>query len=433
MGGKIEKSGAGMKRKADRDQIRRHNRSDILQALRRNGPTARIDLGQITGLSPATVTAITSDLLDQKLILSLESDEPKAHQSRGRPRTLLSLNPDAAFAVTIRISVNKIDLSLVNFAGDIAGEMRSQFDSSAADADNFPVTLIDTVGRFLQDAGVRSSDVREIGVAAQGVVETETGQVAWSPAFAGRKIPVMDPLHAAFGADCHISNDTNMITEALHWSDPARYSGTFAVIMLDYGVGMGLYLNDQLFSGASGTAAEFGHANHIPGGALCRCGKKGCVEAYLSDYALVRAASQLPETTDPASIEGGVQALATLIKRAGSGDEKALMAFSEAGRVLGYGIARVIAMIDPKRVVLTGAAVRAFAFMEKGMWDGLEEAIVQDLRNNFSLDVMPWNEDFIRSGLIAQTMERLDKDFQGAAPEEEQVQVQNRDSLAGAP
>lgn len=72
-------------------------------------------------------------------------------------------------------------------------------------------------------------------------------------------------------------------------------------------------------------------------------------------------------------------------------------------------------MIDPKRVVLTGAAMRAFSFMEKGMWEGLEEALVSDLRNNFSLDVMPWNEDFIRSGLIAQSMERLDKDFLGNA------------------
>ncbi|WP_299808731.1 ROK family transcriptional regulator [uncultured Roseibium sp.] len=404
-----------MKRKADRDQIRRQNRSIILQALRRNGPTARIDLGQTTRLSPATVTAITSDLLDQGLILSLESEEPKAPQARGRPRTLLKLNPDAVFTLCIRLSVNNIDLSLVDFAGDVTRETRVHFDSSTADADSFPQTLVEAIRQFLHEAGVEPSQMREIGVAAQGVVETETGLVAWSPAFAGRKIPIVHPLQSAFDADCYISNDTNMITEALHWSDPNRYSGTFAVIMLDYGVGMGLYLNNQLFSGASGTAAEFGHANHIPGGALCRCGKKGCLEAYLSDYALVRAATHLPEDTDPGTIEAGVSGLGRLIELAGSGDEDARNAFHEAGRVLGYGIARVIAMIDPKRLVLTGAAVRAFAFMKKGMWEGLEEALVADLRNNFTLDVMSWNEDFIRSGLIAQSMERLDKDFLGNA------------------
>ncbi|WP_282045250.1 ROK family protein [Roseibium album] len=376
---------------------------------------ARIDLGQITRLSPATVTAITSDLLDQGLILSLESEEPKTPQARGRPRTLLKLNPDAAFIIGARLSVNNIDLSLVDFAGEVVRDNRTKFDSAAADASSFPEILITAISNFLKEAGVQRGRVQEIGIAAQGVVETETGQVAWSPAFAGRKIPIVSPLQDAFGAQCYISNDTNMITEALHWSDPNRYSGTFAVIMLDYGVGMGLYLNNQLFSGASGTAAEFGHANHIPGGALCRCGKRGCLEAYLSDYALVRAATHLPEDTDPMTIRAGVRGLAQLLEKAASGDENALKAFHEAGRVLGYGVARVIAMIDPKRLVLTGAAMRAFSFMEKGMQDGLEEALVADLRNNFSLDVMPWNEDFIRSGLIAQSMERLDKDFLGAA------------------
>ncbi|MEM5581771.1 ROK family transcriptional regulator [Roseibium sp. AS2] len=402
-----------MTRKADRDQIRRQNRSIVLQALRRNGPMARIDLGQATRLSPATVTAITSDLLEQGLILNLESEEPKAPLARGRPRALLKLNPEAVYTVGVRLAVNSIDLSLVDFSGQVVTEERLRFDTASADASSFPDTLTEAIRLFLQTAGIGPDRVREIGVAAQGVVETETGMVAWSPAFAGRKIPIVGPLHEAFGADCHISNDTNMITEALHWSDPNRYSGTFAVIMLDYGVGMGLYLDNRLFSGASGTAAEFGHANHLPDGALCRCGKKGCIEAYLSDYALVRAASHLPEDTDPVTIKAGVDGLARLIALAGSGDTDACNAFYEAGRVLGYGLARMIAMIDPKRVVLTGAAMRAFAFMEKGMWEGLEDALVADLRHNFTLDVMPWNENLIRSGLIAQSMERLDMDFLG--------------------
>lgn len=402
-----------MTRKADRDQIRRQNRSIILQTLRRHGPMARIDLGKFTRLSPATVTAITSDLLDQGLILLLESEEPKSRQARGRPRTLLRLNPEAVFTICIRLSVNTIDMALVDFAGSVTHSKQTQFDSASADAHSFPPELIAAIHAFLEDAEVPVSRVQEIGIAAQGVVETEAGLVAWSPAFGGRKIPIVTPLRETFGADCYISNDTNMITEALHWSDPARYSGTFAVIMLDYGVGMGLYLDNHLFAGASGTAAEFGHANHIPGGARCRCGKNGCLEAYLSDYALVRAATHLPEDTDPATINAGVAGLKTLIERARAGDQDALSAFHSAGRVLGYGIARVIAMIDPKRLVLTGAAMRAFSFMEKGTWEGLEEALVADLRNNFTLDVMPWNEDFIRSGLIAQSMERLDKSYRG--------------------
>ncbi|GGB60798.1 sugar kinase [Roseibium aquae] len=402
-----------MSRKADRDQIRRQNRAIILQALRRQGPMARIDLGQITQLSPATVTAITSDLLDQGLIEGIEADEPKGPQGRGRPRSMLRLNPDAACVIAIRLSVNSIEMALANFTGETFFTKRAAFNSAAADAKSFPPILIAAIRSFLEDAKLSPDKVLEIGIAAQGVVETETGLVAWSPAFSGRKIPIVQPLSEAFHADCALSNDTNMITEALHWSDPDRYSGTFAVVMLDYGVGMGLYLDDHLFSGANGTAAEFGHANHIPGGALCRCGKRGCLEAYLSDYALVRAADGLPETTSPDGIAAGQSGLATLIDRAKAGESGALQAFHQAGTVLGYGLARIVALIDPKRIVLTGAAVRAFSFMEEGMKSGLEEALVADLRQNFEIDVLPWKEDYIRRGLIAQAMERLDRGHTG--------------------
>lgn len=421
-----------MTRKADRDQIRRQNRSIILQALRRRGPTARIDLGKITRLSPATVTAITSDLLDQGFIEGIESEEPKAPQSRGRPRSLLRLKPDAVCVLCVRLSVNTIDMSLADFAGETFLSKRVLFDSARADADSFPAILIDAVKGFVAEAKMLPAQIRKIGVAAQGVVETSTGIVVWSPAFSGRKIPIVASLRAAFDAECMISNDTNMITEALHWTDPARYSGTFAVVMLDYGVGMGLYLNDQLFAGASGTAAEFGHANHIPGGALCRCGKRGCMEAYLSDYALVRAATHMPETTDPKEIHAGVSGLAALIAKADQGDKDALDAFTAAGRVLGFGLARLLAIVDPKRIVLTGAAMRAFKFMEEAMHAGLEEALVEDLRQNFEIDVMPWNEDFIRRGLIAQAMDHLDQQYSGKATSKSSASRPDQDREAVA-
>jgi len=420
-----------MARKADRDQIRRQNRTIILQALRRKGPMARIDLGQITQLSPATVTAITSDLLDQGLIEGIQTDEPKEPQARGRPRSLLRLSPDAACVIAIRLSVNTIDMSLANFAGETFFTKRASFNSSAADAATFPPILIAALRTFLSDAKLSPEKVLEIGVAAQGVVETEAGMVAWSPAFSGRKIPIVLPLSEAFEAECTLTNDTNMITEALHWSDPERYSGTFVVVMLDYGVGMGLYLNGQLFSGANGTAAEFGHANHIPGGALCRCGKRGCLEAYLSDYALVRAATGLPETTPPDAVEAGIKGLGALIERAESGEPRAVMAFEEAGRALGFGLARLVALIDPKRIVLTGAAVRAFSLMKDAMDKGLEEALVADLRQNFEIDVLPWQEDYIRRGLTAQAMSRLDRDYTGE-PEDGRA-LPGDQAIEGAP
>lgn len=406
-----------MNKKADRDHTRRHNRSNILETLRRNGPMARIDLGHITNLSPATVTAITSDLLEQGLIEGFDDAEPKAPQSRGRPRSLLRINPTAACILVVRITVNKIDMTIADFAGNSFFTAENQFDSTAANAETFPAFLTESIRAFIQKSGINPELLQEIGIAAQGVVDVERGQVAWSPAFASGAIPIVGPLAEAFGVYCQLSNDTNMITSALNWMDPDKYGGTFAVVMLDYGVGMGLYIDDHLFSGANGMAAEFGHANHVPDGALCRCGKRGCMEAYLSDYALVRSASGLPDTTDPRKIKAGVEGLKKLIEKAQNKEPEALGAFAKAGTVLGYGLARLVAILDPQRIVLTGAAVRGYGFMENAMRAALEKALVQDLRQNFTIDVMPWEEDFIRRGLIAQGMARLDQTYTGVDPD----------------
>jgi len=400
-----------MTKKADRDQIRRQNRKILLQALRRNGPTARIDLGRLTRLSPATVTAITSDMLDQGLIIGVEGDEPKAPMGRGRPRRLLTVNPDAALVLSIRLSVNSIDFSLANFGGEVTHQQSISFDSCSADADAFPKLLVSEIMTFLESCGTAPTSVGDITVAAQGVVDLAAGTVVWSPAFVGRDIPIVVPLQAALDAPCTLSNDTNMITEALHWSDPVKYSGTFAVMMIDYGVGMGLYLEDHIYAGAHGRAAEIGHTNHVPGGALCRCGKRGCLEAYLADYAIARAAAGLPETADPNSEQVTHDSYEGIVAKAKDGDEQALAIFSSTGRVLGFGLARILAMIDPKRIVLTGAIANAYSYMEASAMAALEDALVEDLRGDYSIEILPWDTDLIQRGLIAQAMQRLDREL----------------------
>ncbi|WP_430511027.1 ROK family protein [Pannonibacter phragmitetus] len=403
-----------MTQTANRDQIRRRNRSLILQTLRREGQMARIDLGRATRLSPATITAITSDMLDEGLIAGIETEEPRAAQSRGRPRSMLALNGAAASVISLRISVNWIDLALADFTGKIIFSRKYPFDTTRADAESFPDLLCSTITSFVEESGANPATVQEIGVASQGIVDRVRGEIVWSPAFNGRDIPVVAPIRTRLGARCFLTNDTNMITEALHWSEPERYSGTFAVVMVDYGVGMGLFLDGHLFVGATGAAAEIGHANHIPGGALCRCGKHGCLEAYLADYALLRQVLELPEDTDPRSLPVNSQTFDDLYAKAKAGDAHVRAVFDGAGRALGIGLARLLAIIEPARVVLTGAGIEAFEFMEAGMHQALEEALVEDLRRHLVIDVVEWNEDFIRRGLVAQAMRRLDENLTGA-------------------
>lgn len=396
-----------MPHKADRDQIRRQNRSIILQALRRDGPLARIELGQITKLSPATVTSITGDLLDQGLIEGFETSEQKEQSTRGRPRSLLRLTPNAAYVVCVRLSVQRLDLALVDYSGQTVAHHSAPLEGNALTSDTTSPRLVHLIRELLTKANAPSSRVQEIGLIAQGAVDVEAGTIIWSPAIDGRNTQIVEPLSAAFDAHCTIVNDTNMITEALHWSDPEKYAGTFVVVFLDHGMGMGLYLDGRLFCGANGKAAEIGHTNHMPDGALCQCGKKGCFEAYLSENALSRIALAEPGCDAPS--------LDAALELAASGNGPVLDGFSGAGRVLGFALARIIAMFDPRRIVLTGRSARALPYMQEGMRSGLEDGLIADLSQNHEIDVVPWDEDYIIRGMAAQAMTRLDLCYKGAA------------------
>lgn len=404
-----------MTEKADRDQIRRQNRSIVLQALRRDGPQARIDLGRATELSPATVTSITSDLLQEGLIVGIDDPSPKERTSRGRPRSLLALSPAAAVVVAVKISVNRIELVLADYSGATRARERHGFNSASVTREGFVARLVELITAFLAANDVPATAVLEVSIAAQGVVDSSAGMLVWSPALAVRNVPLVEPLARALGAHCMLSNDTNMIAEALHWSDPQRYSGTFAVIFIDYGVGMGLYVDNRLFVGDTGAAAEIGHANHIPHGALCRCGKNGCLEAYLGDYAILRAASGMPDSTPPLDIAVTAETIAGLVQAAEAGDARALAAFRTAGEALGYGIARLMAMLDPRRIILTGAGIRGYRYMKEGLDAGLREALVEDLRRTVDIETVDWEEDLILQGTIAQAMRRFDREIFGEA------------------
>ncbi|SON54447.1 N-acetylglucosamine repressor [Hartmannibacter diazotrophicus] len=407
--------------RADTDQVRRHNRSLVLAALRRHAPIARVDLGAATQLSPATITAITADLIQENIVETVTLDTDAAQTSateaprkptaaRGRPRVMLQLNRRTAFVLAVKITMNKVVLVLADYLGAIVAQRTLTPETLKETRTSFPRFVVGAIHDFLGEEKIRLKDLAEIGIGAQGVVDTNKGSIAWSPAFSDRDIELVRPVARAFGIPCFISNDGNMIAQALNWSDPERYGGTFAVIFAEYGVGMGLFVGGRLHAGANGSAAELGHVNHVPGGPLCSCGRRGCLEAFTADYAIVREARQLPPDSDPLEIRPTPEELVVIENAARDGDERLAGIYRNVGVALGYGLARLMAIINPDRIIITGASARAYELIEGGLMSGIEEAVVEDLRCNTRIETLPYDQDLIIAGLIADALARLDHD-----------------------
>ncbi|MCX5493531.1 ROK family protein [Kaistia dalseonensis] len=401
-----------MQSKADTELVRRQNRGLVLEALRRSGPLARVELGRETGLSPATISAITADLLSENIIETAAIDDRAERPlGRGRPRVALSLNPEAAYVLGVKVSLNAVTLILSDYAGHLRDRTRVPIPTMGPQAVNFVPSLIETIRDFIKTKEIADGQISEIPIAVPGVVDTTTGRLLWSPTIATEVGPVPVPVSEALGIAASMTNDVNMMARALNSRDPVRFSGTFGVIFIAYGVGMGLYVNGQLFSGAFGSGAEFGHANHMPGGALCRCGRRGCVEAYVADYAIYRSVENLPPDAPPADIDPDAETMRRLEERARGGEARVREAYHQAGLALGYGVSRLIALINPSRVAFTGRGVAAFDLMEEGFKIGLREGLVAELSRMTEIEVFSAEDGLVDAGILAGALQRLDREL----------------------
>ncbi len=396
----------GMQLKADSELVRRQNRSIVLRALRALGPMARIELGRATGLSPASITSISSQLIAENIVEELAM-VPPPEARRGRPIVRLGLKPSVAHVLAIAVAIDAVKLALADFSGQVVHEATLKLETFEAEADLFAQHVGDSIDAFFTSCGFDGRNLARIGVALQGVADMRDGTLVWSPAFQARNVGLARPLEARFGVPCLVANDANMIAEGLVTQNGQQSAGATVCIFTGYGVGAGLIINGAVYHGATGAAAEFGHMNHIPHGAPCRCGRRGCIEAYAADYGILQNA--MPEGGGDVSHSAvSSDTIAALLHRAQHGDVKARAAFDKAGEALGYGIARLIAMLNPERIVLAGPGLGARLLLEPALNAALTDGLVAELRQNIRIEFISFDEDMIFKGTIAALLRLVD-------------------------
>ncbi len=408
--------GPNMNNKADSDLVRRQNRHLLLEALRFHGPAPRVELGRLTSLSPATVTSITTQLLAEGYLREAGVQAEKNDATRrGRPTIALELNPEAALVLALKISIDRFEMALADYSGNVLARHTDKPSTYALDRERAGPLAAHHVLAFLDANNIAGRQIKKLGIAVQGVAGSQSGHLAWSPAFLALDIPLVQPMSELTGIACSLANDANMIAEGLMAREHYQYKGNAAVVFMGYGVGMGLVIDGKAYHGATGAAAEFGHMNHVPGGALCRCGKAGCLEAYASDYGILRAAENLSADTPPPSHAVDPDVMRSLETAARRGDAKAKAAYDTAGRAIGYGLARLIALLNPDRIVISGPGTAAFDLMVGAMHQAIEEGVVAALRQNIIIETIPMSHDMIITGTIQKLLHELDRDVFASA------------------
>jgi predicted NBD/HSP70 family sugar kinase len=354
---------------------REQGRHILLREIERHGPIPRIDLSQSTGISRATVTTVTAELLRDGLIQEIPRDAENATDAkRGRPRVDLKIANDAHLVAGIKVSEGSISLMLVDFEGAHLAELEVPYSKNAIPGEELAGHIYGALEQLtaLHDKSI--SDLSGVGLGLAGVVDAENGTVYWSPSLTERNINLRDILFRRLGVPTFLDNDANLVAMAEKTFGLGRDHSDFIVVTIESGVGMGIVLNGQIYRGTRGCGAEFGHTKVQLEGALCRCGQRGCLEAYVADYALLREAASVGFQDPSLPSAGRVE---RLLEAARNGDQTAKTIVDRASRMFAIGLANLVNVFDPQLLILAGEQMQFDHLYAEEMIEEMRKSIVQ--------------------------------------------------------
>ncbi|QCO06206.1 ROK family transcriptional regulator [Azospirillum argentinense] len=373
--------------------IRRLNMVRVFHALRENPSCAQRDLSRLTGLDKATTSAIVAQMIEDGLVE--RSEAPRARRI-GRPETALGIAPSAGLLVGARLEPGTIRIVSTTLAGTVVEQSQIPGSTDLAAALRHLHEGIDAVvAASRPEGGAAPPPLRGIGIGIPALMDRE-GRLVLAPNLGWRDTPIRPLLEEALGAPVHVDNDTKAAAMAERLFGACRGVEDFVYLTGHSGVGGGLFLGGRLYRGAQGFAGEIGHLTVVPGGRPCGCGKRGCLETYVSETSILAQAGErgraLPDLWAAAAA-------------ARDGDPVVRTLLEEAGSHLGFALSHLVNLANPDLVVLGGNLSIVAEFILPALNAALDEHALEPLRRDLRLLVSPLGPDAVPMGGIALAMD----------------------------
>jgi predicted NBD/HSP70 family sugar kinase len=323
----------------------------VIESIYRHPASSRADIARRTGLSRATVSTVVDELGCAQLVHEHDAaDDINRQRGSGRPPTLLSLAPRAAFAVGIDIGHQHVRVTICDLAGEpVADEWtRAQVDNAPAETFDLAQEL---VRQAMRTAAVAPDQLLGIGMGVAAPINRRTGDVESDGILPGwQGIAPAAEMQSRLGLPIQLANDANVGALGEKVFGAGREVDDMTYIRLSAGVGAGLIIGGQPYQGALGMAGEVGHVCVDPRGQICRCGSRGCLETVASPVAVARL---LERST------GRPTTFAQLMELVACGDRGARRAVADAGEAIGMAVSWIVNILNPELVVVGGELAAA--------------------------------------------------------------------------
>ena len=335
--------------------IKKINSKNILNIIRKRGPISRSEIAEITGLTPATITNITSELIDNNLIVEGESGD----SSGGRKPIMLRIRCDYYRVIGVYLGSRKIKIIASDLMANTKYKKEIPYEKKPLTAVEALEIIKNEIISINEKYLAKGKKVVGVGIGIHGLVDSNKGISIFAPNLGWRNINIVETLEKATNIPVYIDNNTRTMGLGERWFGTGKNVSSFFCLNVEYGIGGSLFIADNSFG-----AGEIGHTTVDVNGEICSCGNRGCLETIASVKALTKMAfegynehkdSSIFECQDINSPDDILPE--KIFESARMGDEFAISLIRRIGENIGIGIANIINTLNPELVIINGGII----------------------------------------------------------------------------
>lgn len=357
----------------------------ILKELYYQSPQSIASLSNRIGKSVPLVTKGIQQLLSKDFI----KDNGLAQSNGGRRANLFALNTDnLPHLLLIAVDQHKISISIYDFSNTALKSCR-EIKTELSDDESVVNDLIQEIDEYLEDIDIQK--IIAISISMPGFVNTDLGlNTSYNPTDKRREI--RNILESKYNKQTFIENDSTVIAIAEHKFGKAKDINNVLVINLNWGVGLGMIINSELFKGSHGFAGEFSHIPLSNLNKICSCGKRGCLEVEASLEAVLSHAMDRMQKGDTSILSAKMSDtnsvdINDILYAAKHGDQLAIESFGTIGTALGKGIATLIHIINPEKIIISGFGAKIGEIIMPKVQSALLEFSIHKLSENTKTEI----------------------------------------------
>jgi predicted NBD/HSP70 family sugar kinase len=377
--------------------VRRVNAVLLMQALRRHPGSSQRELALLTGLDKATVSAVTSQLVDSGLVARCGASG--SGQRLGRPAVALSIPRSAGIVLGVRFEPDKIEV----VAADLGGIIVDRESRPGTEDPREAISVLQSAASRLRRR-LGQLPLRAVGIGVPALIEA-SGEFTLAPNLHWQNVDMPALAAALLPAPAIIENDANAAAIAERAFGHCTEVDDFICVSGHSGIGGSIFAGGRLYRGANGLAGEFGHIRMVADGRPCACGGRGCLETYASVPGMM---ATLAERGSPA------RDFAEFAARAEAGDAVVRAILAETGVLFGRALAGGINALNPSELVLGGSIAVVGPWMLDGLRRGLAEVGMEQLVARVAISLSPLGADAVPMGGVALALPRVDAELMEA-------------------